>query len=281
MRPERCICCSRKFIFSDLELKLDADHEIIFCPDCQIGFSRLTQTQETERQDLDKSLYNLLVRLETYFGRMIEFNRRYEQCFSMISRHAKVSSALDIGCNIGYFLYFLRKNRINDLAGIETNDKCRAAGQELFGLKIYEDVSAIDQTFDLIIFNDVLEHINDPIHFLKNTFPLAHSATIYFIQLPNYQSSMAKWLGTKWPWWSVPDHLWHFSPAGIIELLKRVGLTIVELKTCDTMYDLIEYVFPQWSRPLMRPLRYVHRTSGYIYRRTSKGGLIQVLAKKE
>ena len=281
MRPERCICCAHQFNSKDTELNLDDKYRIVFCSNCQIGFTCLSSSQEIERSDLNKDLYNLPSRLETYFGRMIEFNRRYEQCLSLISRHTKVSSALDIGCNIGYLLYFLRKNRINDLAGIETNDECRAAGQEIFGLEIQKDMSSFDKTFDLILLNDVLEHVDDPIQFLENTFPLSHSATLYFIQLPNYQSSMAKWLGSNWPWWSVPDHLWHFSPAGITKLLKRVGLTVVELKTCDTMYDLTEYVFPQWSRPIIRPLRYIHRTSGYIYRRTSKGGLIQVLARKE
>jgi hypothetical protein len=212
---------------------------------------------------------------------MIEFNRRYEQCLSLICKHTEILSALDIGCNIGYLLYFLKKNGISELAGVETNDECRAAGQSIFNLEIYKELSSIHKTFDLMMFSDVLEHLDDPIQFLEQTFPLSHSATIYFIQLPNYQSSMAEWLGTKWPWWSVPDHLWHFSPAGIIKLLRRVGLIVVELKTCDTMYDLTEYVFPHWLRPVIRPLRYIHRTSGYIYRPSSKGGLIQVLARRE
>ena len=199
MRSKRCICCAHQFNSKDTELNLNDKYKIVFCSNCQIGFTCLSSSQEIERNAINKSLYNLRGRLETYFGRMIEFNRRYEQCLSLICKHTEILSALDIGCNIGYLLYFLKKNGISDSAGVETNDECRAAGQSIFNLEIYKELSSIHKTFDLILFCDVLEHLDDPIQFLEQTFPLSHSATIYFIQLPNYQSSMAEWLGTKWP----------------------------------------------------------------------------------
>jgi hypothetical protein len=278
---DRCKCCGYQFTSVEHRLLLNGNYEVIFCPHCQIGFTCLRPEQEIEREHSNRHLYNVIDRLDTYFGRKIEFSKRYEQCFRMMQAHSPIGSALDIGCNIGYWLHFLRKKGITDTVGIEINDECRRFGCEVFGLEVHNSMPDLGRTFGLISFFDVLEHLNDPISLLTQTFSLAHSGTIYFIQLPNYQSNMAKYLDKNWPWWSVPDHLWHFSPAGISKLLKRAGLTVVELKTCDTMYDLIEHVLPERLRPVMRPLRYIHRTSGYIYRRFGKGGLIQVLARKE
>ena len=277
----RCKCCSHQFTSADHRLLLNGNCEVMFCSHCQIGFTCLGRELEIEREYSSGHLYNVIDRLDTYFGRRIEFNRRYEQCLSMIQTHGPIASVLDIGCNIGYWLHFLRKKGIADILGIEINDACIAAGREIFGLEIHRDIQDLDRTFDLISFNDVLEHLDDPMLFLTQTFSLAHPGTIYFIQLPNYQSNMAKWLGNKWPWWSVPDHLWHFSPHGVSILLKKAGLKVVELRTCDATYDVIEYILPQWIKPFMRPLRYIHRASGYIKRRSNKGGLIQVLAKEE
>lgn len=196
-----CKCCEYEFTTGGQTLVLNGGYKIIFCPHCQIGFTCLKSEQKTERD------YNLIDRLNSYFGRKIEFNRRYEQCLSLIRTHSLITSALDIGCNIGYWLYFLRKKGIIDTIGIEINDECRKAGREIFDLEICKDMQEVDRTFDLISFNDVLEHLDNPIFFLTQTFSMTHAGTIYFIQLPNYQSKMAKWFGKNWPWWDVPDHL--------------------------------------------------------------------------
>ena len=277
----KCKNCGQQFTPIDRRLLLSGNYEVIFCSSCQIGFTCMQPEQEIKREHSGRELYNLNSRLDTYFGRKIEFHRRYEQCLTMLQAHGPIASVLDIGCNIGYWLHFLRKKGITDTIGIEINDQCRKFGREIFGLEIHKSIGDFSRTFDLISFNDVLEHLDDPILFLTQTFSLAHSGTIYFIQLPNYQSNMAKRLGKNWPWWSVPDHLWHFNPHSITKLLEKAGLVVVELKTCDAMYDLIEYILPQWIRPFMRPLSYIHRTSGYINRGSNKGGLIQVLAKRK
>jgi SAM-dependent methyltransferase len=277
----RCKLCGTRLTEVDHKLRFNGNYEIIFCSTCKTGITRLQPEQKKERESINKEVYNLIGRLDSYFGRRIEFNRRYQQCLSMIQSHAPVISALDIGCSIGYWLHFLRKKGITDIIGIEINDECRMAAREIFGIETYPHIQNIDRTFDLVSFNDVLEHLDNPLFFLTQTLSLAHPDTIYFLQLPNYQSNMARWLGRNWPWWSVPDHLWHFNPHSITHLLEKAGLQVIELKTCDVVYDLIEYISPQWMRPFMRPLRYIHRTSGYINRGSNNGGLIKILARRK
>jgi len=281
LRINKCKICEFKFTETKRRLLFGGNYEVLFCPNCETGSTSLQAEQKTERESGNKEVYNLIDRLDSYFGRKIEFNRRYEQCLSMVKLYSPINSALDIGCNIGYWLHFLRKNRVSDLIGVEINGDCRNAGRDIFNLEIYPDVQDLSRSFDLISFNDVLEHLENPCTYLRQTFPLAHEGTIYFIQLPNHQSNMARWLNKRWPWWSVPDHLWHFSPLSIAILLEKAGLKILELKTCDVMYDLIEYIIPQWIRPFIRPLKYIHRTSGYINRSSQNGSLIIVLAKKK
>jgi SAM-dependent methyltransferase len=275
-----CKCCEYEFTSAEQMLILDSGHKVIFCPHCQIGFTYLAPEHKIEQEKLLQDTDNVRNWLEIYFGRKIEFNRRYEQCLSMILPHGPITSVLDVGCGIGYWLYFLRQKGIKHTVGVEINDEFIKAGQEIFDVEIHKGMQDINRTFDVISFNDTLEHLHDPMSLLAQTFPLTHPKTLYYIQLPNYQSNMTKWLNKKWPWWNAPDHLWHFSPHGITMLLQKTGLKVLELKTCDPMYEIIEYVIPEWMRPFFRPLKYFHLTSSYIYRRSNKGGLIQVLAKR-
>ncbi|MGR3293123.1 MAG: class I SAM-dependent methyltransferase [Candidatus Scalindua sp.] len=276
-----CKCCGYKFTSIDQTLILEDGWKIVFCPQCQIGFTCLATEYKIEREKLLQDTYSLRRWLEVYFGRKIEFNRRYEQCLSIILSHGPITSVLDVGCGLGYWLYFLREKGIEHIVGIEINDEFIKAGQEIFDIKIQKSMQNINRTFDVISFNDVLEHLHDPVSLLTQTFPLSHSKTLYYIQSPNYQSNMAKWLHKKWPWWTVPDHLWHFSPTGISKLLDKAGLRVIELKTCDSMYEIVEYVLPECVRPFFRPLKYIHRTSSYFYNRSNKGSLIQLVAKRK
>lgn len=281
LRITKCKICDFEFTETKRRLFFGGNNEVLFCPNCDTGITCFPVEQKTERESGNKEVYNLIDRLDSYFGRKIEFNRRYEQSLSMVKLYSPINSVLDIGCNIGYWLYFLKKKGISDLSGVEMNEDCRNAGRDIFNLEIYPEVQDLNRTFDLISFNDVLEHLENPRSFLRQTFSLTHPKTIYYIQLPNHQSNMARWLNTRWPWWSVPDHLWHFNPFSISIFLKNAGLKIIDLKTCDVMYDVIEYIIPQWLRTFIRPLKYIHRTSGYFYRGSHNGSLITVIAQRE
>lgn len=255
------------------------EFHVCFCPLCGAGRTELIPAQLSKLSEANEQFYNLPDRISTYFGRRIEFFRRYGQSLAFVRKHGNIDSCLDVGCNIGYWLHFLKMAGISRVAGVEINAACAGFGREVFGLEIMENIECFPDSFDLISLFDILEHVDNPAAFLAGTLRLAHPGTLYFIQCPNYKSWMARYLGKAWPWWDVPDHLWHFNQTSVTLLLLRAGLEIVELNTCDTVYDIVECVLPEWIRPLARLLTCVHRTSGYIYRKRGRGGLIQILAK--
>lgn len=255
------------------------EFSVVFCPLCGAGRTVLSPAQLADRLNSNDRFYNLPDRISSYFGRRTEFFRRYGQSLALARKHGKIDSCLDVGCNIGYWLHFLKAEGISRAAGVEINASCAKFGMEVLSLEIVEKLEDCSGRFGLITLFDVIEHLEAPAAFLAGTLRLAHPGTVYFIQLPNYESWMARYLGKVWPWWSVPDHLWHFTPASVTRLLDRAGFEVVELKTCDTVYDLVEYVMPAWTRTALRLFAHLHRTSGYVYRRGGRGGLIQVLAK--
>lgn len=278
MKMNTCGNCGGSFLSAETKRLALGEVYVFFCPLCGVGRTELIPAQISKRSETNKQFYNLSDRINTYFGRRTEFFRRYGQSLALARKHGKIDSCLDVGCNIGYWLHFLKTAGFSRIAGVEINTACARFGCEVFGLEIKENIEYFSGSFDLISLFDVLEHLDNPAAFLADTVRLAHPGTIYFIQCPNYKSWMARYLGKAWPWWDVPDHLWHFNQTAVTMLLLRAGLEIVEVNTCDTVYDTVEYVLPEWIRPLARLFTCVHRTSGYVYRKRGRGGLIQILA---
>ncbi len=279
MKMNTCGNCRGSFLRAEAKRLALGDFYVFFCPLCGAGRTELIPAQLSKRSESNEQLYNLPDRISAYFGRRTEFFRRYGQSLAFVRKHGKIDSCLDVGCNIGYWLYFLKNAGFSRVAGVETNAACAGFAREVFGLDIVDNIDDLSGSFDLISLFDVLEHLDNPDAFLADTLRFAHPGTLYFIQLPNYESWMARYLGKAWPWWNVPDHLWHFTPSSVTRLLTRAGFEVIELKTCDTVYDLVEYVLPEWTRTALRLLTHVPRTSGYIYRRSGRGGLIQVLVR--
>ena len=57
----------------------------------------------------------------------------------------------------------------------------------------------------------------------------------------NVNSLLAKVCGQKWHLYTLPEHLWFFSPETLSALLAKCGFEVVELKT-EWSYFSIHYI---------------------------------------
>lgn len=73
---------------------------------------------------------------------------------------------VDIGCNTGAFGESLKADRIVEVWGIEPNSNAAEKASHLLDKVINApfdaDVALPDAVFDVVVFNDVLEHLADP-----------------------------------------------------------------------------------------------------------------------
>mgnify|MGYP001025652012 CR=1 FL=1 len=79
----------------------------------------------------------------------------------------KQSSIVDLGCGMGHFLYFLKKNGYKNHFGADISQECvdfcrkkkLAKKTQLFSLNAEEFLKKGQQKFDIVIMNDLIEHI--------------------------------------------------------------------------------------------------------------------------
>jgi len=79
---------------------------------------------------------------------------------------SNVSRALDIGCHTGGFGEHLKSQRLIEVWGVEPDNKAAETARPLLDKVINhpfdQNADIPNQYFDVVIFNDVLEHLADP-----------------------------------------------------------------------------------------------------------------------
>jgi len=140
---------------------------------------------------------------------------------------------LDIGCGSG--LSLLEAQELGaKVYGIEADPNVRRIADEL-KLNIHigslHDEPFQGVSFDLIVLNQVIEHIPDPgkaMEALKKRLKPDGRLVLVF---PNRRSLWQRVFGIKWINWHVPYHLHHFDAVGFRSFSNRHGYAVISLKT--------------------------------------------------
>ena len=84
---------------------------------------------------------------------------------------------------------------------------------------------------DVICFWDTLEHVPDPLAFLREVGRRLAPDGVFALSVPYFSSVPARVLGSRW-WTLKPEqHIWHFTPATLRLVAARAGLVITSVIT--------------------------------------------------
>jgi len=148
---------------------------------------------------------------------------------------------LDIGCSSGHLIKAIREKLGGVVDGIEVNAK-KAKLAAKIARKVYvgsvEDPELIDQlsgTYDVLLFLDVLEHLNDPLSVLKKIRHLLVDDGCLIASVPN----IANWrmrlslLMGRFEYQEAglldKSHLRFFTLKSLKEMFNEAGYRIVNL----------------------------------------------------
>ena len=129
---------------------------------------------------------------------------------------------LDFGCGQGQLLdQFSRRFPHCELCGYEITSQHQESLQRIpqFRRLFTGDLSRIDRTFDLIVFNHSLEHLCNPINVLRQIQQRLAPEGNLLIQIPDLESNPFDLI--------VADHVCHFSFETLSALLTSAGFEVV------------------------------------------------------
>lgn len=139
---------------------------------------------------------------------------------------------LDVGCGNGDFL--LRAQHAGwTVHGLDF-DPTAAGVARGRGLDVYvgtlEDSPFLEESFDVVTANQVVEHVHDPVAFLRACWRLVRPGGLLWIGTPNVTPPVAARFGPFWPMLEIPRHLTLFSLDSLDFAFRNAGIASPQYK---------------------------------------------------
>jgi 2-polyprenyl-3-methyl-5-hydroxy-6-metoxy-1,4-benzoquinol methylase len=228
LEVEHCpLCENKRHIF--FEAIQDNKHTLTYmlCETCGLVFQSPRMSDE-ELKDFYQAEYRRLIQDDvgpTDKDRRVQAGRA-RNLVKFLRKHLDVASShLDIGSSAGALLQIIQQNYECISVGVEPGDAYRTFSQE----RGWEVVSGLDEihnkysaSFDLVTMAHVLEHLPDPVGYLRNLrenwmTPGGH----LLIEVPNLNGHRALEL----------SHLAAYTSMTLQRLLNQAGYRLKAIET--------------------------------------------------
>jgi len=163
----------------------------------------------------------------------------------IINRINRADKLADLGCGQGQLLELLNqefaKNKKN-LYGFDISssfiNKSKKSFNNVFCLDLNENKLPF-QDFDIIFALDIIEHLEFPLGFLKNTALVIKPNGLIIISTPNTGSLSYFLQGKNWYAFKDETHLHFYNRQQLAKLLSQTGFKIINSKTIsNTSYPI-------------------------------------------
>lgn len=138
---------------------------------------------------------------------------------------------LDIGCATGTLLRVVSEHGWQAY-GVEPSrwavDMISKPLRENVFLGTFEEASYPDDSFDLVILWETLEHLENPYAVLRKVSRILRPGGLVVINVPNITSLWNRLLHDRW-WLIEPMHYYYFEPRTIRRLLEMLGFSVLSI----------------------------------------------------
>jgi SAM-dependent methyltransferase len=245
------------------------DHRIVRCHDCSLLMSN-PQPSDEELGRIYGADY-FLVENDAEGQRHVDELKQgtADHYLNLLERYGVPPGArlLEIGCGRGEFL--ARASRIGmEVTGVEYSaHACETARRKLGGSgeiicgEITDLPEDAEESYDVCVLSDVIEHVRDPRRFLERVHRLLKPEGVVFIATPTLDSWSARLMKHRWMEFK-PEHLWYFKASNLETLLVRTGFGGVVRRSCVKTLSP-DYIAGHFQR---YPVRGVSTAVGFVHR---------------
>lgn len=140
---------------------------------------------------------------------------------------------LDIGAAWGCYLAAFRSGGW-ETEGVEMSKHAREMAAGTYRLALHEDLFSAplsDNSFDLVLMSQFLEHVAEPLSYLNRAYRLLKPGGILYVSVPNFGSARAQKLKQDWPELRPGEHLFFFTRKSLAFAARQAHFKILKLET--------------------------------------------------
>lgn len=149
-----------------------------------------------------------------------------------LRKRAPGARLLDVGCGEGQLLRAATRAGW-DAKGLDLSPSavaiCQRFGLDAETIDFFDDALPL-AGYDAITMIEFLEHISDPVRFLRRAAALLAPGGVVYLTTPNFASFGRRVLGPGWPMLS-PAHLLYLTPQTIRRVAGEAGLDVRRITT--------------------------------------------------
>ena len=239
----RCpLCTGMEFLAAQLGL--------LKCTQCGLVVSpAIWQPQANE--ELEEEWFGANYQAQTSFWvRWFESWNNRRTLRRLVKAKPSGPRLLEIGVGSGSFLESARKRGF-EVMGCDLSSTICERVRRTHGITMHCGTVAemeVEDRFDVVVMNHVLEHVNEPVAFLRDVLRLLAPGGVVHIAVPN----VACWEAHLPGWTSYePYHLAYFTPETLGRTVSSGGFSIEDEKTYES--------FSGWFLAVLRTVLGVNR----------------------
>ena len=179
-----------------------------------------------------KKVMLLLARLP--FVRLIRNQATFE-LDALLHPYVESGSLLEVGCGSGMYLDLMRALGWKRVVGVDISRRAVEQARDELKLEAYcgelKDARLDEESFDAVSLSHTLEHVPDPVEFLRETYRVMKPNARLAIIVPNAESLSARVFGREWFHLDAPRHMVNFTRRSLRVALERAGFRVESLKT--------------------------------------------------
>ena len=179
-----------------------------------------------------------------YISRWDEFSRLFRKIIDKIIKFKPQGRLLDVGCSVGILLDVAHKNGF-DVKGVEVSTWASEFAREK-GFDVLTggllDAAYPEKSFDVVVLNHVLEHLQKPVEILLETKRILKDDGLLVIGVPNFGSYMAAIKKEEWASLQPDQHVWQFTHESLLRVLMKSGFS-------EVYFEAKENHRLNWMRP--------------------------------
>lgn len=231
--PAHCVLCQEKY-FKVISRKVrdSINYKVVKCQNCGLLQLSPMPSVEDNKYFYDRNLQarNIKAPSNLKIIRQNSLNDTKRRT-RMVSRHIKKNQTLlDIGSGYGFFLQEM-DNLGYKITGIETSRERQKASAKITKAKVLDvnllESDSASSKFDCITLFHVLEHINNPVLFLKIIKKHLNNNGKLIIEVPNSDDMLLETCEKYRDFYWQKAHLFYFNVKTLKKIVQKAGFSII------------------------------------------------------